>query len=158
MLHSPTLAEVGLGAAVEAYVRALAAHTGLRIDVRASGVAGMLTGDGELAVYRIVQEALSNVVRHAGAGHVRVWLERRAGAVEATVRDDGRGFQVERAEASRACPGFFGMRERALYVGGAVDVDSAPGAGTRVTIRVPRADLCIAAIRPVPAAVGATAA
>ena len=141
MLHSPTLDEVGLQAAVEAYARVLGAHTGLAIEVRGDGLSdGLLGPEGELAVYRVVQEALSNVVRHAGAAHVRVRLERGPGWVEATVRDDGRGFEVAEAEADEACLGFFGMRERALYVGGAVEVDSAPGAGTRVTVRVPVAE------------------
>jgi len=138
MLHSPTLGEVGLVPALEAYGRRLSAHAGLRVEVRGEdGVAGVLDGDGELAVYRVVQEALSNVLRHASATHARVTVERADGSVRAVVRDDGRGFEVDLAEAERPCLGFFGMRERAMYVGGAVEVESAPGAGTRVTIRVP---------------------
>ncbi|HEX2205584.1 MAG TPA: ATP-binding protein [Longimicrobium sp.] len=148
MLHSPTLDEVGLQGAVEAYARVLGGRTGLAIDVRADAVAGLLGDEGELAVYRVVQEALSNVVRHAGATHVRVRLERGPGWVQATVRDDGRGFEVTAAEAGGACLGFFGMRERALYVGGVVEVDSAPGAGTKVTIRAPAAAEAPKARRP----------
>lgn len=138
LLHSPTLAEVGLVAALEAYGRRLSAHTGVEVQVRAGPfVAGALTPEGELAIYRVVQEALSNVLRHASATHARISVERIGGAVEAVVRDDGRGFDVDRTEAERACLGFFGMRERALYVGGEVEVESAPCAGTRVTVRVP---------------------
>jgi two-component system, NarL family, sensor histidine kinase UhpB len=158
MLHSPTLAEVGLVGAAEAYARVLSAHAGVSIDVKADDVAGLLSEDGELAVYRIVQEALSNVVRHAGAVHARIHFTRGPGWVEATVRDDGRGFEVDRAEAGQHCLGFFGMRERALYVGGAVEVESAPGAGTKVTVRVPAADVRLAGRRAPLAMVEATAA
>ena len=159
LLHSPTLREVGLVAALEAYARILASHNGLRVDVRADDVAGLLSDEGELAVYRVVQEALANVVRHAGAAHARVLVERRDGAVTATVRDDGRGFEVERTEAERACLGFFGMRERALYVGGTVEVDSAPGAGTKVSIHVPVAEAAMLPIgRPALRVMDATAA
>jgi signal transduction histidine kinase len=158
LLHSPTLAEVGLAAALEAYGRRLSAHTGLEVQVRAgSFVAGALTPEGELAIYRVVQEALSNVLRHASATHARVSVERADGVVEAVVRDDGRGFDVGRTEAERACLGFFGMRERALYVGGAVEVESAPCAGTRVIVRVPVAPAPSLA-RPAPALETAAAA
>ena len=137
MLHSPTLAEVGLAAALEGYCRRLSAHAGVEITVRGGEVDGLLAADGELALYRIVQEALSNVLRHAGAAKAKVEISSDTNAVTAVVRDDGRGFEVAATEASEPCLGFFGMRERALYVGGSVAVESAPGAGTRVTIRIP---------------------
>jgi two-component system sensor histidine kinase UhpB len=137
MLHSPTLDEVGLRAALEGYCRRLSAHTSLRVEVSGDEVDGLLAGDGELALYRVVQEALSNVLRHAAARQVRVTVGTEAGAVFARVDDDGRGFAVARTEASEPCLGFFGMRERALYVGGEVQVESTPARGTRVTVRVP---------------------
>lgn len=145
MLHSPTLAEVGLGAALEAYARRLSAHTGLEIEVAGDGVDGLLPADGELALYRVVQEALSNVLRHAAAQ--RVWIDAGidAGEVFARVTDDGRGFDVARTEEDEPCLGFFGMRERALYVGGTVHVESVIGEGTCLTIRIPRpADAALA--------------
>jgi signal transduction histidine kinase len=96
-----------------------------------------LSPEGELALFRIVQEALSNVARHALASHARVTLREVDGAVEAVVEDDGCGFDPAAQEAARPCLGLFGMRERALYVGGEVEVRSTPGAGTRVRIRIP---------------------
>ncbi|HET7230500.1 MAG TPA: sensor histidine kinase [Longimicrobium sp.] len=137
MLHSPTLAEVGLRAALEGYARRLSAHTSLEVTVDGDEVDGVLAPDGELALFRVVQEALSNVLRHAGARRVHVLVGRDGDAVCAHVDDDGRGFVVAETEASEPCLGFFGMRERALYVGGAVTVESTPGQGTRVTVRVP---------------------
>jgi two-component system, NarL family, sensor histidine kinase NreB len=74
------------------------------------------------------------------------------------VRDDGRGFAVEQTGESDPCLGFFGMRERAEYVGGAVEVESAPGAGTRVTVRIPVAGDALPTRRPALATFGATAA
>jgi two-component system sensor histidine kinase UhpB len=159
MLHSPTLAEVGLVAAMEGYCRRLSAHSGVEITVRADADAdGLLAADGELALYRIVQEALSNVLRHAGASRARVEVGLDGRCVVATVRDDGRGFEVKETESSDPCLGFFGMRERALYVGGAVEVDSAPGAGTRVTVRVPVAGTAPVRPRPALASIDASAA
>ncbi|HET7460361.1 MAG TPA: ATP-binding protein [Longimicrobium sp.] len=137
MLHSPTLAEVGLRAALEGYARRMSAHTPIEVTVRGDEVDGVLAADGELALYRVVQEALSNVLRHAGARQAVVTVGREAGFVFARVDDDGRGFAVAETEANEPCLGFFGMRERALYVGGAVQVESTPGKGTRVTVRVP---------------------
>jgi len=149
MLHSPTLAEVGLRAALEGYARRLSAHTPIEVTVQGEHVDGVLAADGELALYRVVQEALSNVLRHAAAQRVMVTVGREGGAVFARVDDDGRGFDVPRTEADEPCLGFFGMRERALYVGGAVQVESTPGKGTRVTVRVP---LPAAALTPRPPA------
>jgi signal transduction histidine kinase len=87
---------------------------------------------------RIVQEALTNVRKHARARAVRVGLSVTGGAAEAVVEDDGLGFDPSRVGTTQ--PAVFGlrfMRERAEEVGGTVCVDSRPGAGTRVVIRVP---------------------
>ena len=148
MLHSPTLAEVGLRAALEGYCRRLSAHTSLEIEVDGTEVDGLLPPDGELALYRVVQEALSNVLRHAAAQQVRVTVGVEDGQVFARISDDGRGFVVAETEASEPCLGFFGMRERALYVGGAVQVESTPGQGTRVTVRVPQPPATLPQRRP----------
>jgi len=138
MLHSPTLAEVGLRAALEGYARRLSAHAPIEVEVRGAPVDGLLPDDGELALYRVVQEALSNVLRHAGAQTVEVTVGADQEGVFARVTDDGRGFDVAATEANEPCLGFFGMRERAMYAGGTVEVESAPGRGTRLTVRIPR--------------------
>jgi signal transduction histidine kinase len=88
----------------------------------------------ETACYRIVQEALSNIARHALARHLEVTLKAQDVALELTVRDDGVGFRVERL---RTGLGLMGMGERAELVGGTVDIESAPGAGTTVRARFP---------------------
>ena len=93
----------------------------------------------ETASFRIVQEALSNVARHANARHVNVALTAQGVALELTARDDGVGFDVERV---RTGLGLVGMAERADFAGGRLDIESAPGAGTtlRAHFSLPRAD------------------
>lgn len=89
----------------------------------------------EVGLYRIAQEALQNALRHAAAARVLIRLETFSGGVRLTVQDDGRGFTAEGPAASRF--GLVGMRERAHLLGGSFQVESSPGAGTRVTVEVP---------------------
>jgi two-component system, NarL family, sensor histidine kinase UhpB len=88
----------------------------------------------ELVVYRIAQEALTNVARHAGASSVELRLERRDGDVVLTVRDDGRG--ITRAEQSSS-QGVRGMRERAMLIGARLSISAAPLRGTKVQLSIP---------------------
>ena len=140
-LRPPALDELGLTAAIESHVRHLGGTTGIAIAVSADPDVGRLESpEAELALYRIVQEAITNAVRHSRAARIDVAVERRNGAVTARVRDDGIGFDVDRimlAHDEDRGLGLFGMQERAAYVGGRVDVDSASGRGTTVIVRVP---------------------
>lgn len=139
-LRPAALDELGLGAALEAYVRHIAATTRAEIDVRTENVGRLESRQAELALYRIVQEAITNAVRHSGAARIEVGVERVNGSIIASVRDDGVGFDVGKAMASAGGQrgiGLFGMQERAGYVGGRVDVESRPGGGTTVRASVP---------------------
>lgn len=137
-LRPPALDELGLVPAIESHVRMMEEASGVEIDVDAQAIRGLLIPDAELALYRIVQEAISNAVRHANPEHVRVRVSRGAGAVTASVSDDGRGFDVDEVMAGRAAGlGLFGMKERAAYVGGEVEITSAPGQGTRIVATMP---------------------
>jgi two-component system sensor histidine kinase UhpB len=99
---------------------------------------GRLPPQVELVLYRVVQEALTNVAKHADAREVRVQLRRRPDEVIAAITDDGQGFNVEEMMRSRERGlGLFGMQERLALVGGQLVIDSAPGRGTRVHARVP---------------------
>lgn len=104
----------------------------------AANALASLSADVQLVTYRIAQEALSNAARHAEADHVRVRLLLDADGLELRVSDDGRGFNAGRSEPGL---GIAGMRERALQVGGALRIESLPGEGTRVRLRVPLADV-----------------
>lgn len=138
-LRPPALDELGLAAAIESHARALGDMTGLDIEVEADSVPrDLLSPEGELALYRICQEGLSNVARHAEADQAWVRLTRDPGAVVVTIEDDGRGFDVDAvlAEDDRGL-GLFGMLERADYLGGRVDIESEPGAGSLIRAVVP---------------------
>jgi signal transduction histidine kinase len=140
-LRPSALDRLGLVMALEQFVRDYGRKHGLRADFQAACPPGLrLPAEVEMALYRIVQEALTNVVRHAAATHVGVILERRQGSVVAIVEDDGRGFDVPATlagagEGQRL--GLFGMQERAALVGGRLTLESAPGQGTTVFVEIP---------------------
>jgi two-component system sensor histidine kinase UhpB len=137
-LRPPALDELGLVPAIESHVRSVSEVAGLGVRLQAEPVDRVLSPEAELAVYRIVQEALSNVVRHANATRAVVRLERGVKRLVVTVEDDGRGFDVTRAASPESGGlGLFGMSERAGYLGGRVDVESTPGGGTRVRAEIP---------------------
>lgn len=139
-LRPPALDELGLGPAIESHVRHLAETAAVPVEVDVEGVGRLEAPEAELALYRIVQEAITNAVRHSGAGRVTVKVERRDDAVVACVADDGVGFDVERVMEVRDGAhglGLFGMRERAAYAGGRVEVTSEVGSGTAVWAAVP---------------------
>src|SRR5690606_28472216 len=124
--------------------RALSESVGVTIRLEANGTDTLLTSQAELALYRITQEAISNAVRHSGAGHVLVEIENGPDSVCVTVRDDGRGFAVEQVMGSgQQGLGLFGMQERAAYVGGRVEIRSRPGRGTTVRAEVPVAHAAV---------------
>ena len=123
---SPGLAEVdGLAADV--------ARAGARVEVRIEGTRPELPLGLDLSAYRIVQEALTNVVRHAGPATARVRIRYAPGTVDIEVVDDGRGAGTERGDGH----GIVGMRERAALYGGSLDAGPLPGGGFRVAVRLP---------------------
>lgn len=134
-LRPSVLDDLGLGVAIRWYVEAYVRPAGLEVQVRASGLEGRLPADVETVAFRIVQEALTNVLRHARARRVEVSVERRGEVLLVMVRDDGVGFDSE-AVGHRTL-GLEGMRERAELVGGTVQVLSVPEVGTTVLARLP---------------------
>ncbi|MBI4408290.1 MAG: HAMP domain-containing protein [Gemmatimonadetes bacterium] len=135
-LRPPSLDLLGLVPALEGYARTLEARAGIRVNVRADPVAGLLVRDAELALYRIVQEALENVARHSGARMAVVDIRRRPDGISAVIQDPGHGFSPEQAERDGAL-GLLGMQERAHWVGGRVRIQSQRGTGTRVEVEMP---------------------
>jgi two-component system sensor histidine kinase UhpB len=140
-LRPPELDEIGLLPALAAQVRTLSSRSGIEIRLDADPSVSDLLTDADLALYRILQEALANAVRHAEASSVEVRIRRLSDGIAAEVRDDGRGFDVD-AEMERAGRGLglLEMQERALYVGAQLGITSAPGTGTRVTIHLPSSE------------------
>jgi signal transduction histidine kinase len=112
------------------------ARTGVPAQFQAVGPeAERFPPEIETALYRVVQEALTNVAKHAGARVVSVVVERQDGRAIAVVEDDGVGFDPEAASASGRL-GLLGMRERVAVLGGALEVESSPGSGTTIIARV----------------------
>ncbi|WP_420126411.1 ATP-binding protein [Longimicrobium sp.] len=140
-LRPPALDELGLIPAIESHVRSTREITEIHLSLDAEeGPDGDLPPEASLAVYRIVQEALSNVLRHSAANRAAVRVVREPDRLVVTVEDDGRGFNVPEVRAAGRGLGLFGMGERAAYLGGHVDVQSAPGTGTRVRAEIPLGD------------------
>jgi signal transduction histidine kinase len=141
-LRPSALDDHGLMPAVETQLKRFSARTGVEVSLTADGEPDALPEDVQTAVYRILQEALANVGRHAGATAVAVEIEADDGRLEVRIRDDGAGFDPAamargaRAEGPGAGLGLSGMAERARLAGGELDVRSAPGGGTTVTLRI----------------------
>lgn len=136
-LHPPELEEVGLVAAIRAHARRLGESSGIEVNTALADVDDRLSLDTRLAIYRMAQESLSNVVRHSGAPAASVTLALDDDVVTLVVEDEGSGFSL-RGPSSRASGlGLIGLYQRALAAGGEVDVDSRPGEGTRVVVRLP---------------------
>ena len=131
-LRPTTLDDLGLKAALATLVEEVAQEAGIRAGFEVEGNVDDLPEDLQLVTYRVAQEAVTNVVQHADAEHLRVRLIGGAAALELRVSDDGSGYAGGRASEKL---GIAGMRERALLCGGALTVESEPGAGTRVTLQ-----------------------
>jgi len=139
-LRPASLDVLGLETALRAYTERQAARAGLSVDFRSSLNGERLSPTLETVCFRLVQEALTNVLRHARARHCSVSLSRDLDSVRVSVGDDGAGFDVtdvwDRALRGEGF-GLLGMRERVLLFGGQIEVDSAPGRGTMIMARFP---------------------
>lgn len=135
-LRPAALDELGLTPALESLAGSVAASSGLEIDLAVDPGDERLAADTETAVYRLVQEALTNVVKHAGAARCAIEVLREPGVVVVRVRDDGRGVD-ERALRDRTGFGVTGMRERALLAGGTLVLRPGDGGGTELRARLP---------------------
>jgi two-component system, NarL family, sensor histidine kinase UhpB len=134
-LRPEMLDQLGLVSALTELSRKIAEQSGLRIERRFADDLPPLSDEAELAVYRVAQESLTNVARHAQASHVELALERGAGSVVLRVVDDGRGLGD--AAAANGHGGLRGMRERAVLVGGALAVKRGRDGGVEVRLEVP---------------------
>lgn len=139
-LRPASLDHLGLEAALRQYLRSAGSKLDLTVRFKARGFGSeRLPAALETALYRVVQEAMTNVVRHAHATRVDVLAERRNGRVMVMIEDDGVGFDPENVERGEDF-GLLGLRERADALGGTLTLESAPGAGTTVVVEVPLVD------------------
>ncbi len=143
-LRPSALDDLGLVAALEHYAAQYAQARGIAVDVKATGLdSSRLPSPVETTLYRVVQEALTNVAKHTDARTVSIVIQRHPSWVQAIVADDGSGFDVDaalKAPAGRTHLGLHGMRERAALLNGSVTIESTIGEGTTVYARIPLAE------------------
>ena len=139
LLHPALLDDLGLSAAVDWYLKSVGKRHDLRVDLLQERMTERLRPETEAAAFRIVQEALTNVVRHAKATSCRVYLQRLTKTLLVTVEDDGVGFDPlgGKDTGTLAGLGLIGIRERVTRLGGTLRLESAAGTGTRLTVELP---------------------
>jgi two-component system sensor histidine kinase UhpB len=139
-LRPSALDDLGLLPALRWYIKEYQQKCGIAVDFGASGLKERLPAEMETALYRIIQESLTNTAKHARATKVNITLAEEDGAIHANICDDGRGFD---AQAVLRTPwqdrglGLAGMTERASLLNGTVDIQSEPGSGTRIDVKIP---------------------
>jgi signal transduction histidine kinase len=138
-LRPTVLDDLGLIPALHTFMKSFAERTGIRVRLSAFAAVKQVDGHTRTALYRVAQEALNNVARHAQATLAEVSIQRLDGAVCMTIKDNGEGFQQKRAVRGKKGKrlGLLGMRERLEMVGGTFAVTSLPGKGTTVLAKVP---------------------
>ena len=139
-LRPPLLDDFGLEASLRWYVEREAKRAGLACRLALEPLAQRPPATAETTCFRVAQEALTNVIRHAQARSVAVEIRETQGMLELVVRDDGQGFDVAAARTRAAqggSQGLLSMQERVALVGGALDIDSSPGRGTTIRARIP---------------------
>ena len=129
------LEELGLMAALRKEVREVSRNTGIKATVNLPDSLDKIDHESEIAIYRIVQEALHNIAKHSGAKHLRLAITTTSSAIQIVVEDDGIGFSARRGQVQGF--GLLGMRERVAALGGTVRIRSLKDKGTRIFVRLP---------------------
>jgi signal transduction histidine kinase len=138
LLHPPMLEDTGLAAALDWYLQGFSERTGIPVEFVHSGMERRAAVEVETCLFRVVQEATTNIARHARATSCRVYLQRLPSSVALTVEDNGRGFEPDRTPpGQRDGVGLLGIRERVTDARGTFRVESDPGRGTRITVELP---------------------
>lgn len=144
-LRPSILDDLGLVPALRAHAQRLLEHNELDFTIDGSAMRSRLPVEVETAIFRVVQEALNNTVRHAAATEVRAVLACNNGAFKGEIVDDGRGFDLETirvgSQNGRGL-GLLGMQERVIQCGGRLEINSQPGKGTRITLWIPLSEDC----------------
>lgn len=137
-LRPSILDDMGLVAALERYVAEYRARFGIQVDLVAHGFADRrLPPPVETALFRIIQEGLTNIARHSGASTASILLERRPQSLLAVIEDDGRGFDPDQIQHANPRLGLYGMQERVELLRGTFTIESGPGLGTSLFVEIP---------------------
>lgn len=138
LLHPPMLEDAGLAAALDWYLKGFSERTGIPVEFVHSGMEERAAVEVETCLFRVVQEATTNIARHASASSCRVYLQRLPSSVALTVEDNGRGFDPNGTRPDRGDGvGLLGITERVNDARGTFRIESAPGRGTRITVELP---------------------
>jgi len=140
-LHPPQLDDLGLLAALRWYTNDISAQSGIAININSHGEKPKISSDIRAVVFRIAQEAINNVVRHANASKIDIQLDYTANNIYLRVEDNGQGFNTDvvlkKKPGKPTAWGLIGMTERASLVGGTLNLFSHPGKGTLIEVNVP---------------------
>ena len=142
LMHPPLLDEAGLGAALRWYVTGFTDRSGIEVTLEVDERLGRQSQDIETTLFRMIQEALTNVHRYSGSRRAWIRVVRAHGRVTAEVRDEGRGLRVDSKALTKTAPlgvGISGMRERVEQLGGTFELESSPGRGTTLRATLPLA-------------------
>ncbi len=136
-LRPEVLDQLGLVPALRSYVRSRLEAEKIQTRVRFIGLEGRLPSQVEITLFRVIQEAVTNIVRHSGASMVNIEVVARKSVVTAAIEDNGKGFDVEATLESPESWGLRGIRERVAVLGGELSIKSGAGQGTRLQFRIP---------------------
>ncbi|MBW1786137.1 MAG: PAS domain S-box protein [Deltaproteobacteria bacterium] len=136
-LHPALLTDLGLEPALDAYLTTISKHSGLAVDFKMVGFDSRVDPDTETVLYRLSQEATTNVLKHAKAKQFKLWIVRGYPKIIFLAEDDGIGFVYGELDHPGNALGLLSMRERAAMLGGSFSIRTAPGKGTRIRIEVP---------------------
>ena len=136
-LRPPQFDEVGLTAVLENMIGQVARNAGLALESRIENIDGVLPPRDEISLFRVMQETLNNIVKHAGASSIQVEIARDLRHIELTIQDDGKGFDTASSRGGMGGMGMRNMRERVGLLGGNLSVLSEPGHGTKINIVIP---------------------
>lgn len=139
-LRPPVLDDIGLIPALHSHLKNFMEQTGIRVSFTAFAAVEEISSDQRTALYRVAQEALTNIARHAGADKAAVTIHLQEGVVCMDIQDNGHGFALDslKLTTGRKRLGLLGMRERVEMVGGTLEIETAPGRSTTLHIRVPQ--------------------
>jgi two-component system sensor histidine kinase UhpB len=139
-LRPSELDDLGLVSAVRSHAERVFADSDIQFEMEVSRFSSRLPAEVETAVYRALQEALSNIVRYAHATRVNITFAYQKGIFEAEIMDNGKGFSLDEIKLTQSSPrglGLLGMQERISQCGGQLTIDTRLGSGTRILLRIP---------------------
>jgi len=136
-LHPAILDDLGLSAALRAECKAFSQLHGIRVDFVSSRAPRSVPDKVALCLYRVAQESLQNVAKHSGAGKARVELRPTKSEIRLKIEDFGGGFDLQAQKRKKGGLGLISMEERVRFIEGTLTIDSKPGRGTKVHVRVP---------------------